>query len=47
MGYSDPSGDIDKDLAAALLFADCVPVVLCGEVDMAVAHGVGEGYLEG
>jgi YfiH family protein len=39
--------DIDKDLAAALLFADCVPVVLCGEVDMAVAHGGWRGVLSG
>ncbi len=39
--------DIDKHLAAALLFADCVPVVLCGEVDMAVAHGGWRGILGG
>lgn len=39
--------DIDGDLAAALLFADCVPVVLCGEVDMAVAHGGWRGILGG
>jgi YfiH family protein len=39
--------DIDKTLAAALLFADCVPVVLCGEVDMAVAHGGWRGILGG
>jgi YfiH family protein len=39
--------DIDKSLAAALLFADCVPVVLCGEVDMAVAHGGWRGILGG
>ncbi len=39
--------DIDKSLAATLLFADCVPVVLCGEVDMAVAHGGWRGILGG
>ncbi len=39
--------DIDKELAATLLFADCVPVVLCGEVDMAVAHGGWRGILGG
>jgi copper oxidase (laccase) domain-containing protein len=39
--------DIDKTLAAALLFADCVPVVMCGEVDMAVAHGGWRGILGG
>ena len=35
---------LDGELAAVLLFADCVPLVLCGEVDMAVAHGDGGGY---
>lgn len=39
--------DIDKTLAAALLFADCVPVVMCGEVDMAVAHGGWRGIIGG
>lgn len=39
--------DIDSSLAAALLFADCLPVVLCGEVDMAVAHGGWRGILGG
>ena len=39
--------DIDKTLAAALMFADCVPVVICGEVDMAVAHGGWRGILGG
>lgn len=39
--------DIDQGLAAALLFADCVPVVLCGEADMAVAHGGWRGILGG
>ena len=39
--------EIDKGLAALLLFADCVPVVLCGEVDLAVAHGGWRGILGG
>jgi len=39
--------EIDKGLAALLLFADCVPVVLCGEMDMAVAHGGWRGILGG
>ena len=38
---------IDKGLAALLLFADCVPVVLCGEMDAAVAHGGWRGILGG
>jgi polyphenol oxidase len=38
---------LDHDLAAVLLFADCVPLVLCGEVDMAVAHGGWRGILGG
>ena len=38
---------LDRGLAALLLFADCVPVVLVGEVDMAVAHGGWRGVLEG
>lgn len=39
--------DIDEGLAALLLFADCVPVVLCGEVDMAVIHAGWRGVLAG
>ena len=39
--------EIDRGLAALLLFADCVPVVLCGEVDMAVIHGGWRGLLGG
>jgi hypothetical protein len=38
---------LDPDIAALLLFADCVPIVLCGEVDMAVAHGGWRGILGG
>jgi copper oxidase (laccase) domain-containing protein len=38
---------LDSGLAALLLFADCVPVVICGEVDMAVAHGGWRGILGG
>jgi polyphenol oxidase len=38
---------LDRDIAALLLFADCVPIVLCGEVDMAVAHGGWRGILGG
>jgi YfiH family protein len=39
--------DIDRGLAALLLYADCVPLVLCGEVDMAVVHGGWRGILGG
>lgn len=39
--------DIDKGLAALLLFADCVPVVMCSEVDLAVVHGGWRGILGG
>jgi YfiH family protein len=39
--------EIDKGLAALLMFADCVPIVLCGEVDMAVVHGGWRGILGG
>ena len=39
--------DLDEGLAPLLLFADCVPVVMCGEVDMAVAHGGWRGILGG
>jgi purine-nucleoside/S-methyl-5'-thioadenosine phosphorylase / adenosine deaminase len=39
--------NLDSGLAALLLFADCVPVVLVGEVDMAVVHGGWRGILGG
>lgn len=39
--------DIDRGLAALLLFADCVPVVFCGEVDMSVVHAGWRGVLGG
>jgi len=39
--------NLDSGLAALLLFADCVPVVLAGEVDMAVVHGGWRGILGG
>jgi YfiH family protein len=38
---------LDRGLAAVLLFADCVPLVLCGDVDMAVVHGGWRGILGG
>lgn len=38
---------IDQGLVALLLFADCVPVVLIGEVDGAVVHGGWRGLLGG
>jgi YfiH family protein len=38
---------LDRELAAVLLFADCVPLVLCGEIDIAVAHGGWRGILGG
>jgi copper oxidase (laccase) domain-containing protein len=38
---------IDDGLAALLLFADCVPVVLVGEVDAALVHGGWRGILAG
>jgi YfiH family protein len=38
---------LDREFAAVLLFADCVPLVLCGEIDMAVAHGGWRGILGG
>lgn len=38
---------LDKGLAALLVFADCLPVVLVGEVDMAVVHGGWRGILGG
>lgn len=38
---------LDRGLAAMLLFADCVPVVLAGEVDAALVHGGWRGILGG
>ena len=38
---------LDQELAAVLLFADCVPLILCGDVDMAVAHGGWRGIVGG
>jgi polyphenol oxidase len=38
---------LDRGLAATLLFADCVPVILSGDVDVAVAHGGWRGILGG
>jgi copper oxidase (laccase) domain-containing protein len=38
---------LDRGLAALLLFADCVPLVMVGEVDMAVVHGGWRGILGG
>ncbi len=38
---------LDERLAALLLFADCVPVVLVGDVDMAVVHAGWRGMLGG
>lgn len=38
---------LDQGLAAALLFADCLPIVLYGEVDMAAVHGGWRGILGG
>jgi YfiH family protein len=38
---------LDDGLAALLVFADCVPVVLMGEVDAAVVHGGWRGLLAG
>jgi copper oxidase (laccase) domain-containing protein len=39
--------NLDRGLAALLMFADCVPVVLASEVDMAVVHGGWRGILGG
>jgi hypothetical protein len=39
--------NLDRGLAALLVFADCVPVVLLGEVDGAVLHGGWRGLLAG
>jgi hypothetical protein len=38
---------LDSGVAALLLFADCVPVVICGQAAMAVAHGGWRGILGG
>ena len=38
---------LDSGLAALLVFADCVPVVLLGEIDGAVVHGGWRGLLAG
>lgn len=38
---------LDDGLAALLLFADCVPVILVGEVDVAVVHGGWRGLVGG
>lgn len=38
---------LDSGMAALLLFADCVPVVLVGEVDMAVVHAGWRGLVGG
>lgn len=38
---------LDGGLAALLLFADCVPVVLASEVDVAVVHAGWRGLLAG
>ncbi len=39
--------ELDRGLAPLLLFADCLPVVLVGEVDLAVVHGGWRGILGG
>jgi len=38
---------LDRGFAAALLFADCLPLVLYGEVDLAVVHAGWRGLLGG
>lgn len=38
---------LDDGLAALLLFADCVPVILVGEVDVAVVHAGWRGLVGG
>ena len=38
---------LDSGMAALLLFADCVPVILVGEVDMAVVHAGWRGLVGG
>lgn len=37
--------ELDRGLAPLLLFADCVPIVMVGEVDMAVIHGGWRGII--
>ncbi len=39
--------NLDRGLAALLVFADCVPLVLLGEVDGALVHGGWKGLLAG
>jgi len=39
--------DLDSGLAALLVFADCVPVMLAGEVDATLVHGGWRGLLDG
>ena len=39
--------ELDRGLAPLLLFADCVPIVLAGEVDLAVVHGGWRGIIGG
>lgn len=39
--------ELDRGLAALLLYADCVPVVMVGEVDMAVVHAGWRGLVDG
>ena len=41
------NGELDQGFAALLLFADCVPVILAGEVDVAVLHAGWRGVLDG
>lgn len=38
---------LDRGLAAVLLFADCVPVIMVGEVDMALVHAGWRGLVGG
>lgn len=38
---------LDEGLAPLLLFADCVPIILVGEVDMAVVHAGWRGMVGG
>lgn len=53
--YGDDSGcdgltfhhSLDEGLAALLLFADCVPVILAGDVDVAVVHAGWRGMVGG
>ncbi|MCL5736688.1 MAG: polyphenol oxidase family protein [Actinobacteria bacterium] len=39
--------ELDRGLAPLLLFADCLPIVLVGEVDLAVIHGGWRGIIGG